>query len=224
MRVGGERGGAAEMEVAVLARGDIREAVGVEREVPAGDQRLVAYLVPATEPAPSIGELRSHLQEKLPDYMVPAAFVFLDVLPTLPNGKLDRRGLPSPGRARPALDNDYLAPRTAVEEALVRIWTEVLCLDQVGVYDNFLDLGGDSLQAGQVISRVVKTLKVQLALRSLFDAPTIADMAVVIVQHQEREPDQEEVERMLAKVEAVLAEKSSQLSAEEARSSNQIGR
>ena len=224
VKVRGYRVEIAEVETALLELTSIKEAVVVAREDPAGEQRLVAYLVPATEPVPSIGELRSHLKEKLPDYMVPPAFVFLDALPALPNGKLDRRGLPSPGTARPALDIDYLAPRTAVEEALVRIWTEVLCLDQVGVYDNFLDLGGDSLQAGQVISRVVKTLKVQLALRSLFDAPTIADMAVVIVQHQEREPDQEEVERMLAKVEAVLAEKSSQLSAEEARSSNQIGR
>ncbi|MCH8282829.1 MAG: non-ribosomal peptide synthetase [Chloroflexi bacterium] len=180
VKIRGYRVEVAEIEMALLELTSIGEAAVVAREDTAGDQRLVAYLVPATEPAPSIGELRSHLNEKLPDYMVPSAFVFLDALPTLPNGKLDRRGLPPPGSARPALDNDYLAPRTAVETTLVRIWSEVLGLDQVGVHDNFLELGGDSLLAGQVISRVIGIFRVELPLRSLFEAPTVADMAVAI--------------------------------------------
>ena len=156
--------------MALLELTSIEEAVVVAREVPGGDQ----------EPAPSIDELRSHLKEKLPDYMLPPTFVFLDALPTLPNGKVDRRGLPPPGTARPALDNDYVAPRTSVEETLVRIWAEHLGLDQVGVHDNFLELGGDSLLAGQVTSRIRDSFQVEIPLRSLFETPTVAGLATVI--------------------------------------------
>ena len=92
--------------------------------------------------------------------MVPSAYVFLDSLPTLPNARLDRRALPAPGSARPELENAFSSHRTPVEEGLVKIWAEVLGLDQVGIFDDFLELGGDSLLASQVISRVIRTFRV----------------------------------------------------------------
>ena len=105
---------------------------------------------------PTTNELRSFLKQKLPEYMVPSAFVFLDTLPLTPNGKVDRKALPAPDQNRPEAEESYVAPRTPVEELLAEIWAEVLKLDKVGVHDNFFELGGHSLLATQVISRVRK--------------------------------------------------------------------
>ena len=215
VKVRGHRVEVNEIELALLELDEVKAAVVMGREDAAGDQRLVAYLVPDTEPAPTIGELRTHLKEKLPDYMVPSAFVFLDALPLLPNGKVDRLALPAPSGARPELENDYLAPRTAAEETLVSIWAEVLGLALVGVHDNFLELGGDSLLAGQVISRVIGTFRVELPLRSLFEAPTVADMALAITQSQAEGAKPEDIERLLAELEALSAEQAELLLAEE---------
>ncbi|HEV2961302.1 MAG TPA: amino acid adenylation domain-containing protein, partial [Candidatus Angelobacter sp.] len=125
----------------------------------------------------SANALRSHLKRKLPEYMVPSAYVFLRYLPLTENGKLDRKALPPPSEERPALEQPYVAPRTEVEETLCRIWAEVLHISRVGVYDNFLNLGGHSLLAAQVISRVQKIYAVHLSLRSFFDKPTLFDLA-----------------------------------------------
>src|SRR4030042_918323 len=114
------------------------------------------------------------LRGKLPDYMVPSAFVILESLPLLPNGKVDRRALPAPGRTRPQLDNPLVPPRTPVEAAVCTIWRQVLDLDEVGVDDAFLDLGGTSLAAGRIMTRIAETFPVDLPLRVLFAAPTVA--------------------------------------------------
>jgi len=127
VKIRGYRVEVAEVEMALLELTSIKETVVVAREVSTGGQRLVAYLVPATEPAPSIGELRNYLKGKLPDYMVPPAFVFLDALPALPNGKIDRRGLPAPGSTRPELDIPFAPPRTSVEESMVDLLRSVRC-------------------------------------------------------------------------------------------------
>ena len=113
----------------------------------------------------------------LPEYMVPAAFMFLDSLPLTPNGKLDRKALPAPDQTRPELEETFVAPRTPVEETLASIWAGVLKLDQVGIHDNFFELGGHSLLAIQLISRIRDTFKLDLPLRSLFEAPTIDGLA-----------------------------------------------
>ncbi|HEY1271032.1 MAG TPA: amino acid adenylation domain-containing protein, partial [Terriglobales bacterium] len=125
-------------------------------------------------------QLRRLLNEKLPDYMVPSAFVMLDTLPLTPNGKVDRRALPAPDQSRPDLDESYVAPRTPVEEVLASIWAEMLRIERVGANDDFFDLGGHSLLAAQVVSRVRQTLQVELPLRSLFESPTLSDLALVI--------------------------------------------
>jgi amino acid adenylation domain-containing protein len=140
------------------------------------DARLVAYLIPRAPDAPPAGaELRAFLRERLPEYMVPSAFVALEAFPLTPNGKVDRRALPAPD-AR-AEERPFVAPRTPQEQALAEIWREVLRLDRVGLEDDFFALGGHSLLATQVLSRVRRELGVELPLRALFEASTVRALA-----------------------------------------------
>ncbi|HKR13278.1 MAG TPA: amino acid adenylation domain-containing protein, partial [Pyrinomonadaceae bacterium] len=129
-------------------------------------------------------QLRTFLKERLPDHMVPASFVILDELPLLPNGKLDRRALPAPEAVRPDLPQAFVAPRTSVEQSLAAVWSDLLGLPQIGIHDNFFDLGGHSLLTTQLISRVRELFKVELPLRQVFQQPTIAALATVIEQAQ----------------------------------------
>jgi acyl carrier protein len=152
--------------------------------------------------------------------MIPSGFVFLNVLPLSANGKVDRRALPDPGNSRPELDTLYVAPRTSVEEELARIWVEVLGIDQVGIHDNFFDLGGHSLAATRVVSRVVKAFQLKLPLKALFESPTIADMALVISQNQTKKAGQEELEHMLEEVEALSEEEAQRLVSSEPKNRN----
>jgi acyl carrier protein len=133
---------------------------------------------------PSASDLRSFLQNKLPDYMVPSAFVFLDSLPLSPSGKLDRKALPAPDHSRPELDDAFVAPRNPVEAILANIWAEVLNVEKVGIRDNFFNLGGHSLLATQVISRTRNAFSIEVPLHQMFDAPTIAEMATIITENQ----------------------------------------
>jgi amino acid adenylation domain-containing protein len=165
-----------EIETAISQHPSVKEAVVIATENNTGNKQLVTYIVPQTEVAPSISDLRHFLKQKLPDYMIPAAFVMLDDLPLTPNGKVDRRALPEP-ELRPELSLTFVAPRTPIEEILASIWACVLGIEQVGVHDNFFELGGHSLLATQVISRVRDTMSVELPLRSLFEAPTVATLA-----------------------------------------------
>jgi amino acid adenylation domain-containing protein len=172
----------AEIEMVLINHPAIKDVVVIGQRDPRGEQRLVAYFVPSTRPAPTATTLRHMLAEILPDYMSPSAFVMLDALPMTPNGKVDRGSLPSPGSERPQLDSPFIAPRTPVEEMLAGIWGEILGIAPVGIHDNFFDLGGNSLLATQVISGVRNTFQVELPLRFLFEAPIIADMGVVITK------------------------------------------
>jgi amino acid adenylation domain-containing protein/FkbM family methyltransferase len=130
----------------------------------------------------SVSALHRYLKERLPDYMIPAAFVMLKALPLLPNGKLDRRALPEPEAVRPELDQEFVAPRTPVEELLAGIWSQVLNIERVGVNDNFFELGGHSLLVTQVITRARAAFKIELPLRSLFERQTIAQLAEAVEQ------------------------------------------
>jgi acyl-coenzyme A synthetase/AMP-(fatty) acid ligase/acyl carrier protein len=211
VKVRGNRIEVAEIETALLGLGTIREAIVSGRADQDDGIRLVAYLVLAGETRPTVTMLRRILGEKLPEYMIPSGFVFLNVLPLSANGKVDRRALPDPGNSRPELDTLYVAPRTSVEEELARIWVEVLGIDQVGIHDNFFDLGGHSLAATRVVSRVVKAFQLKLPLKALFESPTIADMALVISQNQTKKAGQEELEHMLEEVEALSEEEAQRL-------------
>src|SRR5205085_7228829 len=142
-----------EIEAALQQLAEVREAVVVVREDFTGERRLVAYLVCEPERPLTTADVRQYLNEKLPAYMVPSAFVFLDRLPCSSNGKVDHHALPIPEQARPELGKAFVAPRDSREEILAGIWAEVLRVGEVGIHDNFFDLGGDSILSLQIISR-----------------------------------------------------------------------
>jgi amino acid adenylation domain-containing protein len=187
-----------EIEVRLAEHPRVREAVVLAREDVPGDRRLVAYVVGEVD----ADALRAHLRQGLPEYMVPGAFVVLDRLPLTANGKVDRKALPAPDLA-PAEDR-YVAPRTPAEEGLAGIWAEVLGLERVGVEESFFDLGGHSLLATRVLSRVREVFGVELPLRVLFEAPTVAELAGHVDAAQEAmdaqlaELDPEEMAQLLA--------------------------
>ncbi|MFQ5852527.1 MAG: amino acid adenylation domain-containing protein [Candidatus Binatia bacterium] len=217
VKVRGYRIEITEIEIVLLDLDLIKEAVVVVHGNFPGEQRLVAYTVPNGYPAPTVSKLRGFLKEKLPDYMIPSAFVMLDALPLTPTGKVDRQALPPPGKYRPELDTPCVAPRTPIEEELAKIWAEVLSLDQVGIHDNFFDLGGHSLAATRVISRVIKTFKVELPIRSLFESPTVAEMVVVITRNEAKKVGQEDLARMLAELETLSDKEVQHLLAQQMR-------
>lgn len=162
-----------EVEDALQRDPTVGRATVVVRDDGSAGKQLVAYLVPASDAIPDIAHLRRSLGRLLPDYMVPAEFVVLSALPLMPSGKIDRRALPAPERRR----ESYVAPTTPEETVLCAIFADVLSLDRVGVEDSFFALGGHSLLATLLISKVRTTLGVNLALRSLFEAPTVAQLA-----------------------------------------------
>jgi amino acid adenylation domain-containing protein len=171
-----------EIELALKQHPQVQEVVVIAWADKLGDKRLVAYIIPRLGQRSSTSELRVFLKNKLPEYMVPSTFVLLKKLPLTPNGKVDRLALPAPDTARPDLEDVFVAPRTPVEKLLAKIWSEVLRLEQVGIHDNFFNLGGHSLLATQVMSRLQDSFDVDLALRDLFDMPTIATLAMTIAQ------------------------------------------
>ncbi|HSF38303.1 MAG TPA: amino acid adenylation domain-containing protein, partial [Thermoanaerobaculia bacterium] len=175
-----------EIETALSSHPDVAGAVVLVREDVPGDKRLVAYAVPREGAAVGERELRAHLEELLPSYMVPARFVSLPELPLTPNGKVDRRALPAPDREVEAIA-DLVPPRTPFEEALAGIWQSLLGLDRVGVHDDFFSLGGHSLLATQMVSRVREVFGVEIELRSVFEEPTVAELAAHVEEMGRRE-------------------------------------
>ena len=187
---------------AVLARHPaVAEAVVVGRSDEHGVKRLVAYVVTTPGQMISVGELGRFLRQVLPEYMVPSAFVFLDVLPLTASGKVDRLALPEPDSQRPVMENVFVAPRNPTEASLAQIWAEFLGLDKVGVHDNFFELGGHSLLATQVASRVRDVFGVEVPLRVFFEKPTIEDGAAAIFQARVEQGDAQEMARLLAEIE-----------------------
>ncbi|HLF26569.1 MAG TPA: amino acid adenylation domain-containing protein, partial [Anaerolineae bacterium] len=183
-----------EIEAALSQHPAVRECVVAAQAWGAtDDKRLVAYLTPKADasssfiPPPSsfVSELRAFLRVKLPEYMLPSAFVVLEAFPLTPNGKVDRKALPALDGAQVAASEHYVAPRTPAEELAAGIWAEVLGIKTVGVNDNFFELGGHSLLATQVVSRIQEVFQVQLPLRALFESPTLEDLARAIEQLQQ---------------------------------------
>jgi hypothetical protein len=169
-----------EIEAVLAQHQAVREVVVLAREDRRGDKRLVAYIVPTPGVSLTGAELRRFLRTKLPEYMVPSAYVVLDTLPLTPNGKVDRRNLPAPEHVSLSLEGTFVPPRNSVEQVLAGIWAELLQLEQVGVHDNFFALGGHSLLATQAIARLRHAFQVDLPLRLLFEHSTIEALAVVI--------------------------------------------
>lgn len=177
----------------------ILQSAVVAHEISPGDRRLVAYFVVRSDLCPTLGELREFLGARLPEYMIPASFVILENLPLTANGKVDRGALPMPDSANTLRDNVFVAPRTDVEKTVAGILAPLLGLDQVDVEDNFFSLGGHSLLGTQLIARVRDAFGVELALRNVFEAPTVAGISV-------------EIERLLLeKLESLSEEKANSL-------------
>lgn len=168
-----------EIEAALRQHPGVQDTVVVPHEYSSSDKRLVAYVV--LNQQPDSNELRGFLKSKLPDYMVPSAFVFLNSLPLTPNGKIDRKALPPPDQSS-SDQSSYVAPRTPAENAIAAIWAELLKLNRVSVHDNFFELGGHSLLATQAISRLRNVFQAALPLRTLFETPTVAGLARYIDQ------------------------------------------
>ncbi len=183
----------------------IRETVVATQRDRAGDKQIIAYIIPQ-EVAPATNDLRDYLKTKLPGYMVPSAFVTIDCLPLTANGKLDRKALPAPDQSRPELEESFVAPRTAVEETLASIWAGVLKLDKIGIHDSFFHLGGHSLLATQAVSRIRAVFHCDIPLRTLFEAPTVGDLAKIISAQQARQARETAMEGLLEELEAMSNE------------------
>ncbi|MFI3197899.1 MAG: amino acid adenylation domain-containing protein [Methylococcaceae bacterium] len=167
-----------EIEAVLETYPGINKAVATVREDQPGDKRLIAYLTHAPLEHSNLDALRLFLKEKLPEYMVPSAFVFLDELPLTPNGKLDRKALPVPDLARAEFEQAYFPPRSPIEEIVVALWQEVLAIEPIGIYDNFFEVGGHSLLAVQLMVRLNKQFQIELPLHLLFEEPTIAGLSL----------------------------------------------
>ena len=165
-----------EIEALINQHPAIREAVVAVHSLEVDSQRIVAYIIPTREQTPSISELRSFLETKLPDYMLPTAFVILEALPLTPNGKVDRKALPAPNTVRPELEVVYQPPQTEVEKGIADIWQEVLNVENVGIHDNFFELGGHSLLLVQVHSKLREVFQSDLSILYLFRYPTISSL------------------------------------------------
>src|SRR5437588_198601 len=180
-----------EIEALLSQHPTVRECLVLLREDGSGDKRLVAYILPAeAEARPPVSELRTHLQAKLPEYMVPAAFVEVQAWPLTPNGKIDRRALPAPERVRPQQGKAFEEPMTAAEHLLADIWSQLLGLDKVGIHDNFFELGGDSILGLRVIARA-NEMGFRFTLKQLFQYQTIAQLAAEagLVSNRQAEQD-----------------------------------
>ena len=192
-----------EVEMALAEHKAIRDVAVVGFESAATETRLVCFYVPACKPGPSVSELRGHLVKVLPDYMIPSAFVSVDSLPLTPNGKIDRKSLPFFSNLRPRLDTPFAAATSAIEADLINSWVDALGIEQVGIHDDFFELGGNSLAATRVISRVIEKFKAELPLKTLFEFPTVAQMAKVIQQDRIRVGRAETLENILTELEAI---------------------
>ncbi|MFZ0750365.1 MAG: non-ribosomal peptide synthetase, partial [Pyrinomonadaceae bacterium] len=191
-----------EIEAILNQHEQVRQVVVLARdEKETGGKQLVAYIVGVQGQSITAGELRDHVKKFLPDYMAPGAFVLLDNLPLTQNGKVDLSALPLPGELTREPEETYVAPRNAVEEAIVGIWSQLLRVERVGVNDNFFHLGGHSIFAIQLLSRLNKAFSLDLQIRVIYDQPTLAELAAAIVQTQAEQADSSELNRLLAELE-----------------------
>ncbi|HXY99275.1 MAG TPA: amino acid adenylation domain-containing protein [Stellaceae bacterium] len=166
-----------EIEAALARYPHISHAAVVLREERSGDRRLIAYLAARAGGEISTADLRRFLRETLPEHMIPANFVVVDAIPLTSNGKIDRAALPHPDAVRPELSQSFVAPQTPLQQVLARIWEDVLNIRGIGIADNFFELGGHSLLISRLVSRIRESFGVEIAMRRVFECPTIADLA-----------------------------------------------
>jgi len=202
-----------EVETALMEHRDIHRVAVVGRDDQSNNTILVAYVATRQKTALDGTALRVFLKDKLRDFMIPTRFVFLDELPMLSNGKVNRRALPEPGdqEIEPTDIAPINAPRTPVEKTLAQIWAEALSVKRVGISDNFFDLGGHSLAATRVVSRVIQQFQLNIPLRLLFESPTIAAMATLIETYRENTLDEQAMTTLIDELEALSEEEAKRL-------------
>ena len=187
-------------KAAVIVTGDQQE-----------EKKLAAYYELKTKSQEGVSELRTFLRTQLPEYMVPSFFVEMAPIPLTPNGKIDRKALPAPDSTLTHSDQPYVAPRTPTEQLIAEVWSEVLSLDKIGIHDNFFDLGGHSLQATRVITRLSQPTKVEIPLRTFFENPTVEELAIEITQLQVEEESDQDIMQMIEELEDLSEEEISAL-------------
>lgn len=197
VKVRGYRIETPEVERALLDLPQVSETIVVGRQVEETQKELVAYIIPADGFTPSVSEVRSALSAQLPDYEVPSRYVFVESLPRTSTGKIDRNQLPEPATTRPNIDSEFVPPGTPVEKALAGIWEDILKVSPIGVNDPFLDLGGHSLKAAQVITRVQEAFEVTVEMALLLNSPTVAAMAAIVTEGLANQLEGESIGAML---------------------------
>lgn len=180
VKIDGHRVETSEVESALLDLNEIKEAAVIAQMEPSGGNRLVAYVVPTTRSAPTADSLRFSLSDTLPPHMMPSVFALIDRLPVTSSGKVDRRRLPQIERLRPAMGKEYVEPRTEVESTLADIWSDVTGIEKVGVFDSLMDLGGSSLQAMRITSRINKLFDIDIPLASVLELENVARVAELV--------------------------------------------
>jgi amino acid adenylation domain-containing protein len=186
VKLRGHRIDLGEIESTLRQQPNVREAIVLLRENEVGEKNLAAYLVCANESALDTGEAQRFLKTKLPDYMIPGVFVTLEKFPLTPNGKINRKALPALESNAAMAHREFTPPRTQTEEWLVKIWQELLRIEQIGIHDDFFETGGHSLLAMQLMARVRAAFQADLSLRNVFEAPTIAEMAAILETNSNR--------------------------------------
>ena len=211
MKIRGFRIEPGEIEAVLSEHGAVKETAVLAKLDPSGNKRLIAYVV--TQPGQTADSLtlRNFLKDRLPEYMVPSLVMLLDEMPLTPSGKINRRGLPEPDESARVVMQEFVAPRTAVEAIVAKVWCEILGVEKIGVNDNFFDLGGHSLLATQVISRLKTSFKTNLPLRSLFESPTVAELAAEIVALEAQPGQAEKIAGVLQKLGGMTPEQMKQL-------------
>lgn len=207
----------AEIEAVLIQHPDIKQAVVIAREDEPGQKFLAAYLV-AQNHLPLSSNLRNFLKQKLPDYMIPTAFVGLEAFPLTSNHKINRLALPIPQDCQRNLEVDFVAPRTSTEQELATIWAEVLGLQQtcpepverIGIHDNFFELGGHSLRATQVVSRLREVFSIEFPLRALFENPTLSELAQTVNEQQIEQAENGALARILGEIDQLSEEEIAQ--------------
>jgi len=211
LKVRGHRIEIGEIEAVLNSHPAVDSGAVLAREDETGEKRLVAYIASNRQPEPTVNDIRAFLKERLPDHMIPMSIALLPALPLTVNGKLDRQSLLLLDESRIELARTYLAPRNVIEEALVRIWSDVLKVERIGVQDNFFDLGGHSLLAMQILSRLRLTFQIELPLRALFESLTVADLASTLVANESKPGYVEKVARALKKMENLSPEEMNEI-------------
>lgn len=197
-----------EVEKTLRTHADVTDAVAIGQTDEFGETRLIAYITTRSQAGAAVSDLRKLLGETLADYMIPSVFVKLGRIPLTPNGKVDRNALPDPGKSRPEIDTPYEAPTCEIERTVVAIWSEALALDRIGIHDNFFHLGGHSLAASRIITRLAQQFNLELSMGIFLNASTVAEMATVIAQHVKQRENDGELASILSEIETMTEEES----------------